>query len=170
MTNENRQEYVDLYVKYLLEDSVQKQLDEFLKGFKLVCEIDAFAMFRAEELQLLICGSPELDFVALERAAKYDGYTSSDPIVKSFWEIVHAMTLEDKKKLLRFTTGSDRSPIGGLGKLPFIIVKNGPDSERIPSSHTCFNSLLIPCYASKEKLKQKLTTALNLSSEGFGMI
>lgn len=35
-------EYVDLYVKYLLEDSIKKQFDEFLKGFKMVCDSDGF--------------------------------------------------------------------------------------------------------------------------------
>ena len=29
-------EYVDLYVKYVLEDSIAKQFDEFKKGFLIV--------------------------------------------------------------------------------------------------------------------------------------
>lgn len=76
------------------------------------------------------------------------------------------MSIEEKKKLLSFTTGSDRAPIGGLGKIMFVIVKHGDDSERLPSAHTCFNHLLIPQYSSKQKLKEKLNLALNLSSEG----
>ncbi len=35
VTNENRQEFVDLYVKYLLEDSIASQFNEFSK---YVCE------------------------------------------------------------------------------------------------------------------------------------
>lgn len=41
------------------------------------------------------------------------------------------MTEEDKKKLLQFTTGTDRVPVGGLSKLKMIIAKNGPDSDRL---------------------------------------
>ena len=42
----------------------------------------------------------------------------------------------EKKQLLQFITGSDRIPIGGLAKLKFVIVKNGPDSDR--SAQQCF--------------------------------
>ena len=44
-----------------------------------------------------------------------------------FWEVVHGMDEKTKKQLLSFTTGSDRVPVGGLSKLPFIIAKNGGD-------------------------------------------
>ena len=37
---------------------------------------------------------------------------------------------DQKKRLLSFITGSDRIPLGGLAKLKFVIVKNGPDSDR----------------------------------------
>ena len=47
-----------------------------------------------------------------------------------FWEIVHDFSETQKRKLLQFTTGSDRVPVGGLSKLKLIIAKNGPDSNR----------------------------------------
>lgn len=71
------------------------------------------------------------DFNELEEATEYDGgYTASSPIIQQFWEIVHRMPLESKRKLLQFTTGSDRVPVGGLSKLKLIISRNGPDSDR----------------------------------------
>lgn len=45
----------------------------------------------------------------------------------------------------------------------------GPDSEQLPTCHTCFNHLLIPEYASYDKLKVKLMKAIE-ESEGFGLI
>jgi ubiquitin-protein ligase E3 A len=58
-------------------------------------------LFRPEELELLICGNPELDFEALESAARYDdGFTEHSTIIKNFWEVVHEFSLEDKKKFL----------------------------------------------------------------------
>jgi ubiquitin-protein ligase E3 A len=66
-------------------------------------------MFIPEELELLICGSPSLDFAALEAVTSTeDGYTKDHPLIKAFWEIVHEMPLHDKKRLLFFCTGSDR--------------------------------------------------------------
>jgi hypothetical protein len=58
--------------------------------------------------------------------------------------VVHALCEGDKKRLLFFTTGSDRVPIKGLANLPFIISRNGADSARLPTAHTCFNHLLLP--------------------------
>ena len=41
-----------------------------------------------------------------------------------------------------------------------IIAKNGPDSDRLPSAHTCFNVLLLPEYSSKDKLVNLLMKAI----------
>jgi ubiquitin-protein ligase E3 A len=59
--------------------------------------------------------------------------------------------------------------VKGLGSMLFVILKNGPDSDRLPTSHTCFNHLLLPEYKSKEKLKQMLLKAIN-NYEGFGLM
>lgn len=78
-------------------------------GFHEVCGGAALRMFIPEELELLICGSPSLDFAALEAVTSTeDGYTRDHPVIQAFWEIVHDMCLEDKKRLLFFCTGSDR--------------------------------------------------------------
>lgn len=72
-------------------------------------------IFRPEELELLVCGSPKLDFDALEKATKYaDGYTKNSKIIKWFWEILKEYSTDDKKKFLAFCTGSDRVPIKGM--------------------------------------------------------
>ena len=126
-------------------------------------------MFKPEELELLVIGSPVLDFDALEKATKYaDGYTSNSQVIKWFWDTVKQYSTEDKKKFLAFCTGSDRVPIKGLGNLQFVVVRNGPDSDRLPTAHTCFNVLLLPDYKSKEKLRERLSNAIN-NFEGFGL-
>lgn len=116
----------------------------------------------------------------------YDhGYDAKHPTIRNFWSVVHSFSLEDvrlvvvffsplhlcpfqKKRLLAFTTGSDRAPIGGLGNLQFVITQQ-PDSERLPTSHTCFNHLILPAYITREKLETKLRTVI-ANSQGFGML
>lgn len=75
---------------------------------------------------------------------------------------------QEKRLLLKFATGSDRAPINGLASLVFVISRNGPDSDRLPTSHTCFNHLLLPDYSSEEKLEEKLRAAIH-NAEGFGL-
>ncbi len=91
---------------------------------------------------------------------------------------------------MKFTTGTDRCPHGGLSELKLTIARNGPDTEkyfniltsfyllnrliisngilRLPTAHTCFNVLLLPEYSSKQKLKEKLLKAIQYS-RGFGL-
>lgn len=39
VTDDNKQRYVDLYVRHLLETSIQRQFDAFQRGFKRVCQL-----------------------------------------------------------------------------------------------------------------------------------
>jgi len=88
-------------------------------------------MFQPEELELLVCGNPVLDFHELEKSAIYEnGYNENHPVIKNFWSVVHELSEEQQKRLLFFTTGSDRAPIGGLGKLRLVIVRDGGDTSR----------------------------------------
>eukprot|EP00092_Neocalanus_flemingeri_P033596 GFUD01036523.1.p1 GENE.GFUD01036523.1~~GFUD01036523.1.p1 ORF type:complete len:884 (-),score=250.21 GFUD01036523.1:199-2850(-) len=167
----NKREYVDLYADFLLNKCVEKQFLAFQRGFNLVTsESPLQMMFTPQELEMLICGEKEFDFNELENSTEYDGgFSKETNCVRWFWEAVHSMDLEDKRKLLQFTTGSDRIPVGGLAKLKLIIAKNGPDSDRLPSAHTCFNVLLLPEYSSKEKMNSLLMKAIK-ECKGFGML
>ena len=49
---------------------------------------------------------------------------------RDLWEVVHSLDPECKRKFLKFTTGSDRVPVGGLSKIRFCVIKNGDDSDR----------------------------------------
>ncbi|XP_029003955.1 ubiquitin-protein ligase E3A [Betta splendens] len=171
VTKENRQEFVALYADYILNKSVGRQFIAFKKGFQMVTnESPLNYLFRPEEVELLICGSRKLDFEALEKTTEYDGgYSKDSQIIKDFWETVHSFGTEQKRLFLQFTTGTDRAPVGGLGKLKMIIAKNGSDTDRLPTSHTCFNALLLPEYSSKDKLRERLLKAITYA-KGFGML
>lgn len=49
------------------------------------------------------------------------------------------------------------------------VSRAGPDSDLLPSVHTCFNHLLLPAYKTKEKLDERLHTAIQHST-GFGLM
>jgi ubiquitin-protein ligase E3 A/E3 ubiquitin-protein ligase HERC4 len=133
-------------------------------------EYSSLDLFSPEELELLVVGIPELDFDALEKNTKYEGgYDESTHVVRNFWKFVKEANPEDQSKLLKFVTSSTKAPIGGLGKMNFIIQKASTDSANLPTSHTCFNTLLLPDYGDDyDKLKCLLGRAI-LECEGFGL-
>ncbi|TNM87607.1 hypothetical protein fugu_005828 [Takifugu bimaculatus] len=171
VTKENRQEFVDLYTDYMLNKSVETQFKAFKKGFLMVTQESPLKhLFRPEELELLICGSKKLDFDALEETTEYDGgYSKDAQIIKDFWETIRSFEEEQKRLFLQFISGTVRAPVGGLGKLKMTIAKNGSDTDRLPTSHTCYNILLLPEYSSKAKLRERLLKAITYA-KGFGMM
>jgi HECT-domain (ubiquitin-transferase) len=48
------------------------------------------------------------------------------------------------------------------------VQKAGPDSDMLPTAHTCFNTLLLPEYKDKAKLQRLLHKAIT-ECEGFGL-
>ena len=65
ITEENREEYVDLYVKYTFITQCEDKLRAFRKGFYKVCDEELMSsLFKTQELEQLICGSRVLDFNA----------------------------------------------------------------------------------------------------------
>lgn len=169
VTSKNREAYVRAYIDWFFNDSVREIFKEFFIGFHTVVG-DLIRMFQPEELEVLIVGSRTLDFAELQSHTVYDGgYDSNHRAIKNFWDIVlHSFTDDERRRLLYFVTSCDRAPIGGLGRMKFIIAKNGGDSEQLPTSHTCFNVLMLPQYATKEKMRKKLLSAIR-NTEGFGL-
>ena len=168
VTNANRQEYVELYAQSVLVERVRASFDAFHKGFLLLCDGPSLSLLSARELEELVCGTPHYDFRALEANTKYDGFAPTDVTVRNFWEVVHSFDVENKRALLSFSTGCDRAPVGGLGKLQFVLQRSGDDSMALPHAHTCFNLLSMPAYGSRGKLRDRLTIAIH-NAQGFGL-
>jgi len=169
VTNDNRAEYAELYAHHLLVGAVQPQFDAFMKGFLMLCDGMGFSLLSPAELEQLVCGVPHLDFLALQSNAKYDaGFHPEHPTVELFWEVVKSFGAEDQKRLLFFATGCDRAPLGGLGKLQFVVQRGGDDSMSLPTAHTCFNMITLPEYTSRAKMRDRLTIAIR-NATGFGL-
>jgi len=128
-------------------------------------------LFRPEELDLLISGSDTApDFKQLESVCRYEGgFNATHPIIKEFWKIVHALSSQSQRNLLKFWTGTDRVPVRGFSNNQFIIQRAGVDESRLPTASTCYNVLLLPPYTNPGVLKTKLMTAINEANQGFGL-
>lgn len=169
VTHENKQEYVDLYVDFLLNKSVENQFKAFNQGFQKVCGGRIIKLFRSHELMSVVIGNEEYDWELFENNCEYkSGYSSNDQQVRWFWEVFHELSLEDKKKFLLFLTGSDRVPIQGMRDIK-IRIQPVADDRYFPVAHTCFNLLDLPRYKTKERLKYYLLQAIQ-QTQGFSLV
>lgn len=190
VTNANRQDFVNAYVRYLLDTAVSRQFEPFKRGFFHVCAGNALSLFRAEEIELLIRGSDEaLAVDQLKAVAVYENWKHFQPphpiiqspgedvpVIQWFWELFAQATPTMQRKLLTFITGTDRIPAVGATSLILRIVAGGDgwggggkeERERFPVARTCFNMLVLWRYDYREQLEEKLWRAVD-ESEGFGL-
>ncbi|GLG99343.1 E3 ubiquitin-protein ligase Smurf1 [Gryllus bimaculatus] len=169
VSHENKQEFVDLYVDFILNSGVEKHFMAFNNGFHKVCGGKVLELFHAHELMAVVVGNENYDWEELERNAEYkNGYTENDKVIRNFWEVFHELPLEQKKKFLQFLTGSDRIPIQGMKSIK-IFFQPTPDEKYLPVAHTCFNLLDLPRYRTKERLKYKLLQAIQ-QTEIFALV
>ncbi|KZS07975.1 Uncharacterized protein APZ42_028367 [Daphnia magna] len=168
VTNANRNEFVRLYLDWILNKGIYEKFRAFYLGFHSVCASNALIMLRPEEVEILVCGSPKLDLRELQKNTEYDGYKAGDRIIKDFWDVLFELPPEMQKRFLRFVTGTDRVPVGGMAEMSFKITRLRDRPAFLPSAHTCFNQLVLPDYPDRETLEQKLFIALS-NAEGFGL-
>lgn len=177
VTNGNKAEYVDLVVQHKLTHGIQHQLDAFKQGFGELIPLHAINVFDERELEMILIGVAAFDLDEWESNTTLKGYSKRDREVGWFWEIVAEFDNEKRARLLQFVTGSCRLPIGGFAELQgsngpqqFCIEKIGEKGKAtmLPRSHTCFNRLDLPSYATKALMKKNVTTAIEETS-GFGL-
>jgi len=177
VSDANKAVYVDLVVKHRLTSRIRMQLDSFLRGFYELVPPELARIFTVPELEMIISGTPEIDVVDMRRHTQHrGGYRADDKQIRWFWQVVDGLGEQDKARLLMFVTGTSQVPVEGFGSLrgangptPFTIARVVGGDDRLPQSHTCFNTLDLPMYGSMQVLRKRLLTAIRLGGEGFGL-
>ena len=121
VSNANKEEYLLLRLRNRMLDSVKPQLEALLRGLYEVVPPDLLSVFDYPELELLMCGVPE---ISLEDWMRHTDYLSDysrqgarHRVIRWFWKAVEAMGREERVRLLQFTTGCSRLPAQGFKAL-----------------------------------------------------
>ena len=83
------------------------------------------------------------------------------------------LSVRERAKVVSFSCGTGRLPADGfkgLGPSFCISVDDKQPKENLPSSHTCFNQLVLPPYTSREVLEKQMKKAVGYASQGFGFV
>jgi len=173
VTNENKDEYIQLVIEWRFINRVRKQMDQFLAGFNELVPLNLIKIFDEGELELLMCGIGSIDVKDWKGNTVYKGdYHPNHIVIQWYWRVVLSFSNEMRSRLLQFVTGTSRVPMNGFKEL---YGSNGPQLFTIekwgsptnyPRAHTCFNRLDLPPYESYQQLREKLIKAIE-GSEGF---
>jgi len=175
VTEENKQEFVDLMVEYRTTKRVQEQCTAFMGGLNELIPQELINVFDEREVEFLICGTSEIDVDDWEKFTKYRGYSTDDQVIQWFWQCIRSWPHERRSRLLQFVTGTNRIPGSGFkdlrgpaGLCRFTVEMSGSRSQ-LPKSVPYFNRIDLPPYTDYTSLEQKLTLAVE-ETIGFGQI
>ena len=120
------------------------------------------------EMEKMVTGTAKVDITKLRETAEYEDIDASSPVVSYLWEVLEEMDDEDRTLFLRFVCARSRMPAAnGASSQPVVLKLQGahhdqPDSY-LPHAQTCFFSLTLPKYSSKDILREKLQYAIRNS-------
>uniref|UniRef100_A0A182FVK6 HECT-type E3 ubiquitin transferase n=1 Tax=Anopheles albimanus TaxID=7167 RepID=A0A182FVK6_ANOAL len=171
VTEDNKREYVKLYVNYRFMRGIEQQFLALSKGFGELIVSYLLRPFDERELELLISGISQIDVNDWKANTRLKQCTADTPQIVWFWQIVESYSPEMRAQLLQFVTGSCRVPLQGFRALQGSTGAVGPrlftihltadvPIQNLPKAHTCFNRLDLPMYDSYQLMYDKLTQAV----------
>ena len=153
VTYDDRLEYCKLVKEKRMEES-KAQIAAIHEGLVKVVPDEVLSLLTWQELELKVCGNPEITMEALKKSARYEGdLNEKSPRVQMMWDALEKFTNEERSRFLRFITGRRR--------LPCTIFINfvGTDDGKLPQSSTCSNALYLPKYSNVDEAVEKLRYA-----------
>ena len=94
LTASNRQEWVDLLVKYLLVDSCRPFVEVVRQQINQVFPIRILEVLEPHELESLINGPPHINVREWRQSTLYRGYKEGEKQVQWFWQYVEGLSQE----------------------------------------------------------------------------
>jgi hypothetical protein len=159
LTAANVGAFVEAAATAIMVTSVARALDAMRAGFEDVFAVPECALpsiITAEDFQIVLNGSPDIDVEVLKSHTQVSG--GSDEFTARFWAVVAAMSPRRRSELLGFWTGSACVPSDLSGWT--IKLEVGSDSAKLPSTATCYKKMRIPAYATADELAAKLGRAI----------
>ncbi|XP_058465974.1 E3 ubiquitin-protein ligase SMURF2 [Malaya genurostris] len=171
VTEDNKREYVKLYVNYRFMRGIEQQFLALSKGFGELIPSQYLRPFDERELELVIGGISKIDVNDWKAHTRLKQCTPETPQILWFWQIVESYSPEMRAQLLQFVTGSCRVPLQGFRALQGSTGAVGPrlftihltadaPLQNLPKAHTCFNRIDLPMYDSYQLMYDKLTQAV----------
>ena len=165
VTAENRNEYVRLAMQYRLHE-FDAAITAVREGMSKVIPVPLLSLFTGYELEMMVCGSPDIPLHLLKSVATYKGVDANAPLVHWFWSVMEEFSTSERSLFLRFVWGRTRLPrsiadFRGRDFVLQIMDKYNPPDKFLPESYTCFFLLKMPRYTCKNVLREKLKYAIH---------
>ena len=168
VTLDNWREYVQLAERVRLREGfvMYKVLRD---GLSSVLPVELLPLFTPQEIEQLVSGTSTVDVALLRQCTDYEDLAPDSELVRNFWEVLEGMTPEQHTLFLRFVWARSRMPASAQDLPMNFKLQSGQGAARekpdsyLPHAQTCFFSLSLPNYSTKDILRAKLLYAINNS-------
>jgi len=173
VTESNKKAYITALSTYLLCTRVKNQVEAFLEGLHTLVPDNLLSLWDESELELLLCGVRDYSIAELKKYHTVVGTNIGryGLVLTWFWQVLQHMGKEDLSRFVQFCTGSSLLPPGGwAGLRPHLQISwGGAEAGTLPTSHTCFNMIVLPDAENYHMLEKVMMVAVREGSEGFLM-
>ena len=178
VTKDNVKYYFQKKIEYIMNKD-RPYINHIKKSIFSYIPESLIKIFTANELELILNGQPFIDVSDWIENTIYEGYEPTDQIIINFWNIVKELSQDKLSRLLQFSTGSTRVPVGGFKSLmsnrgnfsPFSICKMEYEKgkKNYIKARTCFNRINLPNFPDEETLLEGINFVIDNEILGFGI-
>jgi hypothetical protein len=144
---------------------MEKAIAPFASGFHSIIPLSITSTIPFQLLEEIVCAEEELSVSQLLGYMSISAYPIAQ---KMFIDAINLLTPTQRRKLVKFTTGSTALPTNTRIRVSIAWVddpskmnmRNGP----LPHASTCFMTLSMPMYSSVEVMAAKIITAMEFST------
>ena len=107
---ENREKYNKLIENTRLNES-KLQAEAVKRGLIQIIPEGLISLLTWRELEIKVCGKPDIDLELLKMNTEYRGCSEKDPVIQNFWKTLEDYSSEERTMYLRFVWGRSRLPL-----------------------------------------------------------
>ncbi len=150
VTEQNKEQFVQLVCAWRLFGSIEAQVRALCRGFQAAVPpailTQLAALISPDDLATILAGEASIDVVDWEANTQCaGGMRRKDRTFRWFWRAVRSFTPGEHEQLLQFVTGSRRPPAGGFAQLQgfnggvhkFTLCLSDLPIDSLPRAHAC---------------------------------
>ena len=164
VTLENLDNYINL-VKSKRINEFSIQIEFIKKGIYSVIDKNILQILMWTQFEEMVCGKNKLDIKDFKSHTVYSGYTIKDKIIEWFWEWLEKSEEKKQFKYLKYVSGRTRLPKPGTRSSYTHTITKVSVNNVLPRAATCFFTLKLPNYDSKELFIEKMEYVIENCSD-----
>ena len=182
--NNNKQLFINKVIELICYKSIEIELNSLKEGFATLIPFNYIKIFNIEELSFVLSGQSIINLKDWKLNTVYKGdLKEKSQVIQFFWEVMSELNNEQLLLFYKFCTGSIGIPVDGFSSISgprnkimkFTIESikkkdnNNEKCNKLITAQTCFNSIILPEYKTKEEMKKAIYIILENDTNYFGL-